>query len=875
MSLSTKLIIFLAVLWILVVGPGPCWSQTTPPPAAEPMAHGKPLKYWMGALQDPEVVVREEAILVLGDLGPAARDTVPDLTKLLKDARMPVRLKAAAALVRIDRQQAKVAVPVLCEGLKNGSLQDRLQTVQVLGQIGPEGNDAVVPLLEVLIDAEPNLRNLAGMSLTQIGVAAVPALKDTLGHKDASMRQAAAEALGRLGPRAKDATPALKERLKDDDVLTRVRSAQALWQIERQDDVAIRALGDAMKNKDVTVRRAASLVLVQMEHRPKEALPILTAGMKDDDPLTRVQCAQAVWDTNRKTDEVMPVFVAVLKNPKDHPPALGATLAALNRLGPEAKAAVSPLVEILKTPNFNFYVYNVPDTLSAIGAAAVPALTDLLENKETPPNLLPSIIQALARAGPDGAPELVKALSHDNQMVRAQALGQLGQMGPAGKAAVPKLAELAKGGEANVRLQALSALWQIGPDARPAVPALVENLKDPNAAVVNQTLLALRYIQPDPKTVIPALQDLLKSNNAVQRATAADLIITLDPTNKTVLPLLIELLGDKQVGVMAVGSLRRLGPDAKEAVPELVKLLKAPPNPYGRNQVLLTLAQIGPDAKDAIPDVLDVLKTDKDIGNRNAALLALKAMKAASPENLAAVIAVVEEKGLPSWPQYTALDLLGEWGKESKEATAALLEALINSNPQCRLYAADALLKVDPDLARKKAPPLLEKLLSQLPPIRAQAATALIRLDPDNRAAWDSVRETLRDPGESSRMAMIDALGQMGADARKALPDIREALKDSSPVVRNRAALALWLIDKDTKDEALAVLLAVLKKEVGFQRMGAVNALAAMGADAKKALPDLLEARSDRDYGVRNASTEAVKKIDPDGFARIGVPEKK
>jgi HEAT repeat protein len=151
----------------------------------------------------------------------------------------------------------------------------------------------------------------------------------------------------------------------------------------------------------------------------------------------------------------------------------------------------------------------------------------------------------------------------------------------------------------------------------------------------------------------------------------------------------------------------------------------------------------------------------------------------------------------------------------------------------------------------------------------------LIRLDPDNRKAWDSIRESLKDPVETNRMPVLDALGQMGADGRKALPDIREALKDASPQIRNRAALALWLIDMDSKDEVLAALLAVLKKEVGFPRSGAAIALGTIGPDARKALPDLLAARSDRDYGVRAAATEAVKKIDPETFARIGLPDKK
>jgi HEAT repeat protein len=874
MILSTRRIAYLAVSWVALAGAPAGWGQTQQQPAAEPMAHGKPLKYWIDALQDPELLVRQEAILVLTDIGPPAKEAATELTKLLKDSHQPVRFKAAAALVKIDRQQAKAAVPVLCEGLKLGSAQERIQTMQTIGQLGADAKDATLPLLEMLSDPDAALRGVATAWISQIGEGAVAPLKEALTNSDTSLRRNAAEALGHLGPRAKDAVPALTERLKDDDGLMRVKAAQALWLVTRQAETPVRALAEAMKDKELRVRRAASLALVQMEPRPKEALPILTAGMKDDDPLTRVQCAQGVWEINRKADEVLPVFLDVIKNKNQHQPALGPTLTALNRMGEQAKPAVPALVDLVKSPNFSIFTYNVPDTLAAIGGPAVPALAELLENKATPAQMHVFLVQALVRCGPEGAPALVKALDHDNLQLRTQVLGSIGQLGPAAKAAVPKLTELAKGGDVPLRFQAIAALWQIGPDARPAAAVLVENLKDPNASVVNQSLNALRGIQPDPKTVVPALQEMLKNSNGYQRSILADLIASLDPANKEVVPVLIELLGDRQFGPGAAAALGRMGPTAKDAAPELGKLVKAPTNPFIRHQALVALGQIGPAAKDAAPEVLEVLQKENNFSVRSTAIQTLKAMRVNSAESRAALIAIAGEKGPVTMVQQTALEILGEWGKD-KEVGAALVDFLERSDFIHRLYAADALSKVDPELAAKKATPVLEGMLSQGHAGRPRALAVLLRLEKDNRRVLDAIRDGLKDPAEHNRIQVIDALAQLGPDAAKALPDVRDALKDTSPMVRNRAALAVWMIGKECKDEAVGVLLGVLKKEQGVARTGAINALTTMGADAKKAVPDLLEVRADRDASLRSIATEAVKKIDPEAYARIGQPDKK
>jgi HEAT repeat protein len=849
------------------------WAQTGTQPSEKVVAHGKSLRYWIDCLKDPEVLVREEGILVLADLGPAAKDAIPELTKLLKDEHLAVRFKSATALAKIDRQLGKTVVPMLCEGAKQGGALDRAQAVQLLGQMGADAKDGCETLLESLNDPDANVRHFASQALNQIGEAAIPTVQAALAHKDVTLRRQAAETLGRMGARAKPAAPALTELLKDDDRLTRVKAAQALWWIDQRVAVVIPVLAESMQDKDVTVRRAANTALYQIQPRPKEALPAFLAALKDEDALMRVQSAQAVWEIDHKADEVMPALLDVLKHSKDQMIAMNQALLVLGLMGAEAKEAVPALIEILQTPNTPF-MYQVSNALGQIGASAVGPLGEVLANKETPVTLLYPIIQALAQIGPEGAEPLLKALEHENQVVRQNAIQALGRMGPGAKPAVPKLIEFLSGNDAGLRNSALWALNQLGLDGRAAIPALVENLKSPEQYVVIQSIQALRNMNPDSKVIVPALSDCLKSTNPTIRAYAADLIAAVDRENAAVMPVLIELLKQRNSEALALAALGHMGRAAKEAVPELVQLLRVPPQQVNRLTILQTISQIGPAATEAAPALLDLLKSDRDPNNRNYALAALKNIRGDAKEVVPAMLALLNETNANMNEKHYAIDVLAAHGTEAKEAIPALQEMLKRPD-LTRARAADALVQIAPDRAKELVYPAMEPWLSQQAFFSTPAAQVVLKFDKDNQKAIDALVQGLKDSGDYNRQNAADALAKTGANGKKAIPALKEALKDGAPNVRTRAALALWKIDNQSAEIVLPLLLDELKtKEPPHMRLVAIHAVAELGSDAKKVIPELLELRKHRDLGVRNAATEAIKKIDPDAYAKIGMPEK-
>jgi HEAT repeat protein len=241
----------LALVLVLLTGCG----------KAEPEHRGKPLSYWLRAMDfDTRAFAKHaEAVDALVAIGQPA---VPSLRALLDDVDIDKRIGAATALLRIDPQEElpdvrrrlegedprlaismaygliranvspELAVPVLARMLKDAEYYLHNQSIKALGELGPQSATAVPALAELLThDGDPEVRWRAAFALVRIGptaTAAVPALREALADPDAKVREGAAYALGAVGPAAKDAAGALRVALNDADPQVRFRAAKAL-----------------------------------------------------------------------------------------------------------------------------------------------------------------------------------------------------------------------------------------------------------------------------------------------------------------------------------------------------------------------------------------------------------------------------------------------------------------------------------------------------------------------------------------------------------------------------------------------------------------------------------------------------------------------
>ena len=133
--------------------------------------------------------------------------------------------------------------------------------------------------------------------------------------------------------------------------------------------------------------------------------------------------------------------------------------------------------------------------------------------------------------------ELIERLHASNPGVRGMAAEELGQMGPAAKAAVKPLAMAVSSDEdLNVRYWAARALAAMGPEAKDAVPALMgalrttfpdRGLQGPDryyADARSACAEALGRIGAEAKVALPALREALADKDPSVREAAQEAI---------------------------------------------------------------------------------------------------------------------------------------------------------------------------------------------------------------------------------------------------------------------------------------------------------------------------------------------------------------
>ena len=190
------------------------------------------------------------------------------------------------------------AVPALVTRLKDADASVR--AAEELGQVGPEGRDAVRPLTAALDDPAGLVRVRAAEALTAVGgddAAAAAALGKSLADQAVGIRREAALALWRMGPEAKAAVPALGRALADADVIVRRDAAATLWHVGVPAKAAAADLAGALKDPDRDVRWVAAGALGALGAASPEAaaaLPPLAAALKDKDLEVRHFAARAL-----------------------------------------------------------------------------------------------------------------------------------------------------------------------------------------------------------------------------------------------------------------------------------------------------------------------------------------------------------------------------------------------------------------------------------------------------------------------------------------------------------------------------------------------------------------------------------------------------
>lgn len=119
------------------------------------------------------------------------------------------------------------------------------------------------------------------------------------------------------------------------------------------------------------------------------------------------------------------------------------------------------------------------------------------------------------------------------------------------------------------------------------------------------------------------------------------------------------------------------------------------------------------------------------------------------------------------------------------------------------------------------------------------------------------------DPSTRARAAVT--LGQIGGDARAAVPWLVRALQDKELPVRRSAAEALTQIGGLTETDVLALCEAILKDPEPDVRLAVARILKSMGEEATSAVPALRKAAAESDPRVRLEAIKAVEQLGSTG----------
>lgn len=116
---------------------------------------------------------RYRAVRILGRIGPAAADAVPDLIGLLTGSSLEIPSALATALAGIGAPAEPAVIPLL------GSRDEmvRYWAVVALGRMAEPGSAALAGLITSLKDTEPTVVAAADILLVTQGRRAIPALQ--------------------------------------------------------------------------------------------------------------------------------------------------------------------------------------------------------------------------------------------------------------------------------------------------------------------------------------------------------------------------------------------------------------------------------------------------------------------------------------------------------------------------------------------------------------------------------------------------------------------------------------------------------------------------------------------------------------------------
>lgn len=608
------------------------------------------------------------------------------------------------------------------------------------------------------------------------------------------------------------------------------------------------------------------------------AIPALTEAFKDGPAVRRAEIAQVLAGFGPAAREAIPALVAAIQEPRRDHTLFAEAANAVAALGEPANRDV--VRACLYSENYGRggrrVVVECPEYLFRHAAATVPTIANLLADPDVGTRRRAAISMAHLAAPRDGKPSAMAGLPRQTRDIATAAVraglddpdlatrswaaaalldldvtalpqavpvlltgartrgfdgAQMGALVRCGTPAARLAVEYLDEPQANDRQAIIGCLGQFG-DA--ALPALADGLHHSSPRVREAVLRTLIHANWGSKIRAGIVARLRDPDARVRLAAAAALVAADAKRADTAVPVLAELAfnPEQDVRVEALGGLKQLGPAARPAVPALLRRVRS--------------------------------------GDTDTRLAAAEALKQADRTTWRSFVPVFVTalKSESQWVRQRAITDLRDTGPDARAALSALRERFTDADAMNRVLAAEAVYRIDPAAVADAVGCLIAIVRDPTPggraPHRHQRATirVLDKIGPPARAAAPALVDLVRadpDSGFAPEAAVI-AIRLDPDHADEVYDFFRFHLSPGNPEADEQWLYWIGQLKKQA-GPLLPDLVGALGSKNGSQREGALDALIALGPDARDALPALRElAKSRKDLSRLAEVIAAIEK---------------
>lgn len=739
-----------------------------------------------------------------------------------------------------------------------------------------------------------------------LGVDALPALREMMKDRSASVRDRAAFAVGEIGDDARIALPDVIALLRDPDAKVRESAARALGEFTVLDQTAVGPLV-ALFSDDIRESFAAAEASAAVAKVGKAAVGPLTASLRDSSRDVRNRAAKALGLIGSDAKEAIPQLIRLLKTDRDTEVRREAAM-ALGRIGADTQEALEPLIELVKSRNKDLLLSAIiaigdtrADSVEAV-ECLVPFLSDpnldarlfatdslgkLKSHTKLSVDLLKlslrhrnewirysSAIALASRGNAAGsaADELSALLPEQNNKTRVAFAYALGRIAPKRKAEATKLLlEAVSDSDFGVRLDACERIIALNPDEVPeSVPlALAQVLKQRSRDRQKRAAIALGLLGSKAAVAQPALLDATRDNEKEVRKAASDALSRIEqskaaapsPTpdltfgGRTLAEWVADLKHDREAqreaAAKAIGG---MGAKAKSAAPQLIPLVKDK-DALVRKEAILALGLIGADDADTVRVIAERLADSERLVRPAAARSLGRLGKAAAPAVPELTRAASSDDSLL---RPAALDALGALGAHAREAIPVLLELASGAGLQESFRAKQTLKKV----GKGDLPLMLRTYREGNATVKSIITGMFEEYGPDDGAATADLLVAMKDDGLWAYAT--GAIKRIGPGAKDAIEPLKKLLNHDNSVRRITAAAALASVSAADAPQAVKVLVkgAEDEQELAYVRVMAIESLGELKGAARESLPVLKAFVNDPKPIIADAARKAVAQIE-------------